>query len=376
MVERALARSSEAPLSAREAAPLVERASLTPISARYPGAAVLDEVGFGLAILDRDGDVAATNAIADGLLRRRAGEVSLLAALRERARAEGPAGQELIEVVNEAGQRSLVGFRLARSEELGTVITLRDITELERARVERQTLERLSQVGRACAMVAHEIGNPLAAIKATLQSVEREAAAAGLGDTIGAVFREIDRLDKILGQLLGFVRHRAPRAVRADLGAIVERARLAAGARLARARFHGPPSPLPPVLCDPDQMEQVFLNLFLNAADAMPNGGDLLVRAAPHGDRLVIRVEDGGTGVPPSLREKVFESFYTTKPLGVGLGLSVCYRIMSDHNGSISIEDRAGEKGTSVRLVLPLAPAASLATHSQGSAPPVPARSG
>jgi signal transduction histidine kinase len=169
------------------------------------------------------------------------------------------------------------------------------------------------------------------------------------------VFREIDRLDKILGELLGFVRHRAPRRTRAALGPIVDRARAAAGARLEGIAFHGVLAALPEVLCDPDQIEQVLLNLFLNAADAMPNGGVLVVRARVAEERLSILVEDSGAGVPHALRERVFESFYTTKPAGVGLGLSVCFRIMSDHGGSISIEDREGARGAAVRLTLPLA---------------------
>jgi len=226
---------------------------------------------------------------------------------------------------------------------------------LERARSEREALERLSQVGRACAMVAHEIGNPLAAIKATLQSIEREAEAAGLGDTICAVFSEIDRLDKILGQLLGFVRHRPPRRARVKLGPIVSRARAAAGARLDDIRFFGPHGPSPDVICDPDQLGQVLLNLFINAADAMPDGGAISIRTSVEGAYLVTSVEDTGPGVPLDLRERVFESFFTTKPAGVGLGLSVCFRIMSDHGGSIAIEDREGAPGAAVRLTLPLA---------------------
>ncbi len=227
--------------------------------------------------------------------------------------------------------------------------------ESERTRADREALLRLSQVGRACAMVAHEIGNPLAAIKATLQSVEQEAAAAGLGDTLGAVFREVDRLDKILSQLLGFVRHRAPRRTRASLPEIVARARAAAGARLDDVAFGVRAAALPDILCDPDQIEQVLLNLFLNAADAMPGGGELVVHARAAAGWVTILVEDTGPGIAPDQREKVFESFHTTKPAGVGLGLPVCLRIMSDHGGSISVEDRDGARGAAVRLTLPLA---------------------
>lgn len=332
-----------------------------PLSDRYPGSAVLDEAGLGIVLFDPNGQIAATNATADDLLRRRVDRSTLLRELLELARAGGPQGsdeQQLVEVEGAGGQRSVIGYRAVRSPRLGTIFTLRDITELTRARAERQALERLSQVGRACAMVAHEIGNPLAALKATLQSIEKEAAAAGLGDPISAVFREIDRLDKILGQLLGFVRHRSPRRVRTDLAPVIDRALAAAGARLSRVRVHPLVAALPPVHCDPDQLEQVFLNLFLNASDAMNGAGELWVRGGAGKTHVWVRVEDSGPGVPKDLRAKVFESFFTTRPAGVGLGLPVCLRIMSDHHGSIAIEDRQGG-GASIKLSLPLgAPAA------------------
>jgi signal transduction histidine kinase len=328
---------------------------LTPISGRFAEPQLLDEVGVGIFIVDDKGDLLATNAIADGLLRRRTAKGTLLDELLERARAKAPAeSQELVEVEGDGGRRSIVGYRFVRSPKVGTIVTLRDITELERRRHERQTLERLSQVGRACAMVAHEIGNPLAALKATLQSVEQEAKAAGLDDTLGAVFREIERLEKILSQLLGFVRHRTPRRTRGALGEIVARARAAAGARLQGVTFQGIEGKGPDVLCDPDQIEQVLLNLFLNAADAMPGGGELRLRASTEGDHVAIVVEDTGPGVPPENRDRVFESFFTTKPAGVGLGLSVCLRIVTDHGGSIAIENRRGTRGAAVRITLPL----------------------
>jgi signal transduction histidine kinase len=110
---------------------------------------------------------------------------------------------------------------------------------------------------------------------------------------------------------------------------------------------------MPAIYADPDQIQQVLLNLFLNAADAMPDGGTLEVKAELQVDRMVLRVDDEGVGIPPELREKVFESFYTTKPTGTGLGLSVCYRIVSDHGGSIDVEGREG-KGTSILINLPI----------------------
>jgi len=334
------------------------------ITSLHPGTSVLDEIGTGLVLVDQDGDVGMTNKIASELIHLRVGKSTLIAEIIERSKthpeppprdestASEPGDQRLVEAFDAAGRKSIIGYRFVRSPTFGTIFTLRDITELERYRAERRQLERLSQVGKACAMVAHEIGNPLAAIKATIQSIEREAAQAGLQDPISAVYREIDRLDKILAQLLGFVRHRTPRKVKTDITAVVAKAKSQADARLKNVSFKATYGSLAPLYVDPDQIQQVFLNLFLNAADAMPDGGTIGVKVDIDGDRMVIRVDDEGTGIPPELREKVFESFYTTKPTGTGLGLSVCYRIVSDHGGSIDIEGRE-RRGTSIVITLP-----------------------
>jgi signal transduction histidine kinase len=341
-----------------------------PITALPQSTTVLDEIGTGLVLVDQDGGVGMTNKIATELINRRVNKTTLLEEIIERAKINAPeptpreespssepSDQRLIEAFDASGRKSIIGYRFVRSPTFGTIFTLRDITELERFRAERRQLERLSQVGKACAMVAHEIGNPLAAIKATIQSIEREAAAAGLQDPISAVYREIDRLDKILAQLLGFVRHRSPRKVRTDIVAVVAKAKSQADAKLKNIIFKTTYGVMQPIYADPDQIQQVLLNLFLNAADAMPDGGTLSVKAElqaeSHGERMVIRVDDEGVGIPPELREKVFESFYTTKPTGTGLGLSVCYRIVSDHGGSIDVEGRES-KGTSILITLPI----------------------
>lgn len=337
-----------------------------PITALHPSTTVLDEIGTGLVLLDQDGEVGMTNKIASELINRRVNKTTLLEEIIERAKSNTPeppprdespssepSDQRLIEAYDASGRKSIIGYRFVRSPTFGTIFTLRDITELERFRAERRQLERLSQVGKACAMVAHEIGNPLAAIKATIQSIEREAAAAGLQDPISAVYREIDRLDKILAQLLGFVRHRSPRKVKTDIVAVIAKAKGQADAKLKNITFKATYGMMQPIYADPDQIQQVLLNLLLNGADAMADGGTLEVKAEVQGDRMVIRVEDEGVGIPPELREKVFESFYTTKPTGTGLGLSVCYRIVSDHGGSIDVEGREG-KGTVFLITLPI----------------------
>jgi signal transduction histidine kinase len=124
--------------------------------------------------------------------------------------------------------------------------------------------------------------------------------------------------------------------------------------RLERIRFIARYGTLRPVWLDQDQLQQVLLNLFINAADAMPDGGDLWVYAGIEEEELVLRVEDSGIGIPPEFVDKVFDSFFTTKPTGTGLGLSICYRIVSDHGGSITIGGRSGNvSGTCVTITMP-----------------------
>jgi signal transduction histidine kinase len=327
----------------------------------YSGTTLLDEIGVGIVLVDEGGEVVVTNRVADDLLTRRAAGGSLLSKIFELAENQAAvdtkqrAKELTVEAHDEGGTKSIIGFRLIKSRRLGTIVSLHDVTETERFQAERRQLERLSEVGKACAMVAHEIGNPLAAIKATIQSIEHEAAQAGLGDSLQAVNREIDRLNNMLGQLLGFVRHRPPRRTKAEMPNIVNRARSAAEGRLNGVTFTTRYGQLRPLWVDQDQLQQVLLNLFINAADALPDGGDLMVYAGIEDERMVLRVEDTGTGIPKAIVEKVFDSFFTTKPTGTGLGLSICYRIVTDHGGMITIGGRSGNVGgTCVTITLPI----------------------
>ncbi len=326
-----------------------------------PGTSLLDEINIGLVMIGDGGEILVTNRVADGLLTGRTGGVPLMHKLfdlldaAERTESGRRSRETTVDLLDDQGKKTIVSVRIVSSRRMGTLITLADVTETERSQAERRQIERLSEVGKACAMVAHEIGNPLAAIKATIQSIEHEAAAAGLGDSLHAVNREIDRLNNMLGQLLGFVRHRPPRRTKSEIATIVSRARHMAEGRLERIRFSARFGLLRPLWVDQDQLQQVLLNLFINASDAMPDGGDLWLYAGIEEDQLLLRVEDSGIGIPPEFVDKVFDSFFTTKPTGTGLGLSICYRIVTDHGGSITIGPRSGNvSGTCVTINLPI----------------------
>jgi signal transduction histidine kinase len=115
-------------------------------------------------------------------------------------------------------------------------------------------------------------------------------------------------------------------------------------------------APVPSVRGEPERLQQLFLNLFMNAADAMPEGGDLCVRLRPLGDEVEIEVADTGAGIEDKDVPRLFEPFFTTKAAGEGhgLGLAVCQGIVADHHGTIEVRSRCGE-GTTFRIALPLA---------------------
>jgi signal transduction histidine kinase len=231
--------------------------------------------------------------------------------------------------------------------------------EIASAREELSRAERLAAVGRLAAGVAHEVGNPLGAITgyAALARARAEGGAPGaeVADFLGRIAGECERIDSIVRELLDFARPEPPALRPLRLAESVEGA-----LRLARVqeRFRSVavevnlPDGLAPVLADARRLSQVFLNLFLNAADAMRGEGEIRVSARADGAFVEVVVADRGPGIPARDLPRIFEPFFTTKApgLGTGLGLSVCHGIMESFGGTIAAENR--ETGASFRLRL------------------------
>lgn len=235
-----------------------------------------------------------------------------------------------------------------------------DVSEQAQMRERLQQAERLAAVGELAAGVAHEIRNPLAAI---VNATSLLAARDGLtGDeyatTLGAVRTEARRLNRILSEFLLFARPRAPERRLSDIGEVVARvaallredperaAGLELDVRLDRA--------LPVFAFDRDQITQVLWNVALNGVEAMGGRGRLRLDVEQVNDDVVISVADTGRGIPSGDRSRVFDPFYSRKPVGTGLGLTIAQRIVAAHGGRIELSSAAGH-GTRVRIALPLA---------------------
>ncbi len=205
--------------------------------------------------------------------------------------------------------------------------------------------EQLSAVGQLAASVAHEVRNPLTGIKLLVESALRSNNSKPLNlEDLQVIHREIARLEQTVQRFLNFARLPAPQRSLCDLRDVVTQAAELIGARARQLKvavaLHAPEEVVP-VHIDRSQLESVFVNLFINALDAMPRGGRLEVTLLNPGDSGPrITVADTGSGIPAHIAARLFTPFTTTKPTGTGLGLTISGRILEEHGGSISAANR------------------------------------
>jgi signal transduction histidine kinase len=216
--------------------------------------------------------------------------------------------------------------------------------------------ERLSALGQLSAGLAHEIRNPLASISGSAAILRRnQDLDQKQAKCIDIITNECQRLNGLLTNFLNFARPRQPHFQTVDLQPLFDNVLALAGHGVRGKAVHFEKrieSGLPSVECDPEQLEQVLLNLMINAIEASPDGDTIQLSAVSEDQRIVVRVIDRGHGVAPSHVDRLFDPFFTTKEHGTGLGLPVAHQIMRQMGGSLLAQRNAGE-GMTFSVVLP-----------------------
>ena len=241
---------------------------------------------------------------------------------------------------------------------VGRVIHFQDLTELRRMQLEVERAERLASVGRFAAGIAHEIRNPLASISGSIEMLKTTPGAdADSRQLMDIAIREVDRLNRLITDLLDYARPRSEERRPLDLGEqVVEIARAFALERREKIRVTSDLQAGVVVEAATGQLRQVIWNLIRNAAEAMPEGGQIAIRLATEGPHAALEVRDDGPGIPEDRRERIFEPFYSTKAGGTGLGLATVARIVADHGGTIAVDSGPDKRpGAAFIVRLPLA---------------------
>ncbi len=276
-------------------------------------------------------------------------ELSELAAETELQTSEGPRRVSVsVQAIQEDGER------------MGALVTLRDLDSLESINTQLQVSERLAALGRITAGVAHEVKNPLNSMRLWLENLKESLS----GDSDGAsqqavqvLDKEIDRLDAVVKRFLDFTRPMDIRLEPTQLAELLNEVLEVAQPQLQKSSIQLAqllPIDVPEVYVDRALLKQAVLNLVLNAAEAMPGGGQLRLVLSRRGEMAEITVGDTGKGIPLENRQKIFQLFFSTRPGGSGIGLASTFRIVQLLNGSIDFTSEVG-RGTTFRIELPLA---------------------
>jgi len=276
-------------------------------------------------------------------------ELSEVAAETELQTSEGPRRVSVsVQAIQEDGER------------MGALVTLRDLDSLESINTQLQVSERLAALGRITAGVAHEVKNPLNSMRLWLENLKESILAEQDGASQQAVQvldKEIDRLDAVVKRFLDFTRPMDIRLEPTQLAELLKEVLEVARPQLQKSSIRLAqllPIDVPEVYVDRALLKQAVLNLVLNAAEAMPSGGQLRLVLSRRGEMAEITVGDTGKGIPLENRQKIFQLFFTTRPGGSGIGLASTFRIVQLLNGSIDFTSEVG-RGTTFRIELPLA---------------------
>ncbi len=354
---------------------------------------IIQSIQSGLITLDLDGEITSFNSGAEEALEYAAAEVvgkPLTAIFGEQAMnllfskgfrlLAAPPNREM-SISTKSGKQVAIGFTLTprlddEDRQVGTIISFKDISQIKQMQAEVMRMDRLASLGVLASGIAHEIKNPLAGIRAMAQTLQEEFAEVDERFVyLSRIVRQVNRLDELLKAFFDYARPRPPVKKLHHVQDIIHEVRTLVDKKLAErdiscSEQYEPNTPA--VFVDFHQIQQVVLNLILNAIDAIEGPGQLTISASlaknstpDYGHRFAsetvpkpkpqfveMDISDTGVGIPQENLESIFDPFFTTKPQGTGLGLSIVYRIVAAHGGKISVESKKG-RGTIFTLLLP-----------------------
>jgi PAS domain S-box-containing protein len=244
----------------------------------------------------------------------------------------------------------------------GTIIVFEDITEKISLQQRLLTSEKLASIGLLSAGVAHEINTPLTGISSYIQMLQKKLTDTHYAQILEKVEAQTDRVARIIKNLLAFARNPSDTSFhRVDIKESLEEILYLIDYKLKNMniRLDLELNPIPPIHAQGERLQQVFINIILNALDAMPQGGTLGIRLTEGEGQAIVRISDTGTGIKPEHLTHIFDPFFTTKGIGkgTGLGLSISYAIVKEHDGHIQVASEIG-KGSAFTITLPKGPGA------------------
>ncbi len=335
---------------------------------------IIESLTVGVAVLDQDGKVIGWNRVLEKSFGKREETVR---------------GKSLIEVLGENNFAALFppdtqqGFRLLseitmempdggkkifditktplldnKMDPYGTVIVFEDITDKITMQQQLLTSEKLASIGLLSAGVAHEINTPLTGISSYVQILQKKLSTSSHSQVLEKIEAQTDRVAKIVKNLLNFARNPSESAFqKIDLSENLQEIISLIDYKLKNMNIglKLDIQPIKPIWAQGERIQQVFINIILNAMDAMPDGGTLTIALSQTDNQAVVVIEDTGTGIKSQHLPHIFDPFFTTKGIGkgTGLGLSISYAIIKEHEGRITVESEA-DKGTRFAIYIPM----------------------
>ena len=257
--------------------------------------------------------------------------------------------------VTPSGRRIWLGLTLSplkdrESTAIGQILIFTDLTHLKALEAQMELRSRLSSLGEISAGIAHELRNPMAVIAGYTQLLSKKSDQS-LKPTVDAITKEINVMNRIISDFLSFAKPAELAISDVDLKKIIENCIVILVSGRNNIKTHFDIEKLPIIKGDEILLRQAFTNLIQNAVEAMPAGGDLMIKSST-GDFLEVTLSDTGPGISGNLVDKIFLPFFTTKDRGTGLGLSLVQKIIVSHGGTISVD--GSDRGAIFRIRLPL----------------------